>query len=101
MPVLLETTGSFQLIDELGQLVPAHRPAVVEFSNLLQSRAVKGEILVVSNRLKTEATDAEFAKFWSESEGDRELAISSFLSAYGANEEAEVVESAPKTTKKR
>lgn len=99
MPVLLETTGSFQLIDELGQLVPAHRPAVVEFSNLLQSRAVKGEILVVSNRLKTEATDAEFAKFWSESEGDRELAIKSFLSAFEL--EAEVVESAPKTTKKR
>ncbi|MDR3436429.1 hypothetical protein [Telmatospirillum sp.] len=81
---LVETIDSFQLVDNSNQLIPSNRPAVVEMGHFFQARAAMGQIRLVAGELKDTATDLEFLKFWRESAGDRELAIESFLSAYGS-----------------
>jgi len=80
---LVETVGDFQLVDNHNQLIPAHRPAVVEMSHFFQARALLNQLRLVAGELKDTATDKEFASYWRESAGDRELAIESFLSAFG------------------
>lgn len=92
---LIETTGQFQLVDELHQVARANRPTVVELSNFFQTRAFVGQIKMIA-ALKDEATDAEFAKYWAEAEGDRDLAIQSFLSGFGVDAVVEVEVEAPK-----
>jgi len=82
MPILVETTGQFQLMD-FHQLVPAHRPAVVEQTNLFSSRALLGQLKILANDLKAGTTDKDFEAFWAESGGDHALAVESFIAAFG------------------
>jgi hypothetical protein len=83
MKLLVETTGAFMLTDlASGQEVPSHRPAVVGHSNFFQHR-VSLQQLRVLGELTDDATDAEFAKFLAESEGDTNLAVESFVSVFG------------------
>ena len=95
MKVLAETTGTFQLVDfsEDRQVLQAHRPSVVTMSNFLQMR-IAAQQLRILGKVNDEATDEEFAKFWTDSE-DSELATASFLSAY------ELVELTDKTVVKK
>ena len=86
---LIETTGSFELVDYAGTqttLIQASRPTVAESTPFVASRAAIGQIKFLEN-LNDEATDEEFAKYWSESNGDRALAIESFKAAYGIGAE--------------
>jgi len=81
---LVETTGPFQLVDERQQLIHSDRPTVADVgSNMFQHRAAAGQIRLLAGELQDAATDKEFAKFWAEAEGNHELAIASFLSAFG------------------
>jgi hypothetical protein len=84
--ILAETTGEFELVDfTYGGAIVAHdRPSVVESTTFIQSRASLGQIRVLDT-LTDEATDAEFEKYFKESDGDAELAISSFKASYSAS----------------
>lgn len=95
--ILAETKGSFQLVDLTykGQLIRAQRPCVVENSNFVQDRIGRNQIRVISE-LKDEATDAEFVAYLTESKGDMDLAVDSFLSEFGK----EAVEKEGKSTKR-
>ena len=90
--VLIETTGPFQLLARSGQMVHAHRPSVVVMEAFFQHRSSIGQLKPVCNNLKPEATDKEFAEYWHECAGDRELAIASFLSKYDVGYVPPVVE---------
>lgn len=93
MKLLVETTSSFMLIDfAANQEVSAHRPSVVTKSNLVSTRIADRGLDVLA-QLSDEATDAEFATYWEESE-DRDLAIEAFKSAYPS--EAIAPKAAPK-----
>lgn len=83
MKLLIETTGSFMLVDpETGTEIHHNRPTVAPMSNFVTSRMAKGELKLLSNELSDEATDAEFATFAAESE-DMDLAVSSFVAKFG------------------
>lgn len=102
--ILAETKGSFQLMDIAeSQLLPAHRPAVVISSNLIQDRIGRSQVKVLGE-LKAEATDEDFAEYLKEADGDHQLAVDSFLAEFGANAVEEKVSTsakrAPQTRRK-
>lgn len=85
MKFLIETTGEFGLVDygvNPAAVIPSTRPCVVEGSGFVTLRHHAGQLRTLGE-LKDEATDAEFKKYWDETKGDSELAVSSFLSTYG------------------
>lgn len=84
--ILAETTGEFELVDfSYGGAIVAHnRPSVVESTTFIQSRTALGQIRVLDT-LTDEATDAEFEKYYLESDKDAELAISAFKTAYSSS----------------
>lgn len=86
--LLVETTGEFELVDfdQRGAIVAHDRPSVVMATTFIQSRTSLGQIRVLDT-LTDEATDEEFAKYVKESDGDLELAISSFKTAYSSSNE--------------
>lgn len=80
MKILVETTGEFQLVDpETLELMPFNRPAVVTSTTFVESRAAKGEVIVLFP-VTDEATDEEFATYWNEAS---DIAVESFKSAFG------------------
>ena len=84
--VLVETTGPFQLLSMATfQGIQAHRPSVIVMEPFFQARLGIGQVRVLCNNLKTEATDKEFAEFWKEAKGDKALAVQSFLAKYDAD----------------
>lgn len=83
--LLVETTGEFLLQDTFHpsrQIVQEHRPSVVEKTSFIEQRLAGGQIKLLALNLKDEASDEEFEKYFAESEGDIELAISSFVAAF-------------------
>lgn len=89
MPKLLvETTGEFELVDfSYNQAIVAHdRPSVVEATTFIQTRTSLGQIRVLDT-LTDEATDAEFEKYFKDSDKDVELAIDAFKTAYSSSNE--------------
>ena len=81
MKMLAETSGEFMLLDiGEGQAIQSHRPSVVVLSGFIQSRIALGQITKVAD-VPQEATDAEFEAYWNDA-GDRDLAISSYLSKF-------------------
>lgn len=91
MKLLVETTGSFMLKDpSTGDEIDNAHPSVVKRSEFIQSRTAMGQINIISVDLQEEATDAEFQKFWKECKGDKELAVESFLSAWGKAQKPKV-----------
>jgi hypothetical protein len=92
MKILAQTLGTFQLLDNLtGDLIPASRPAVITKTSFTTARAAIEQVRILAE-LKDDATDAEFRKHWEEAGGDYDLAVQSFLSAYGADPAVEVAE---------
>lgn len=88
MKILVSTTGSFQLVhSEQHELVRAHGDTVIEKSQWAQGRVSIGQLLV-SAQLNDEASDAEWLKTLAESDGDRDLALASFLDRYPADAES-------------
>lgn len=82
MKVLCETTGQFGLHHD-GQSIEANRPAVIDMTEFFGARAAIGQIRTLGT-LRDEATNKEWLQYWKESDGDRELAVESFLSAFGS-----------------
>lgn len=84
--ILVETTGEFELVDfaQGGAIVAHNRPSVVEATTFIQTRASLGQIRVLDT-LTDEATDAEFEKYYQESDKDTELAMDAFKTAYSSS----------------
>lgn len=84
MKILAETTGDFLLLDlSTGDTLEAHRPSVVSRSGFLDARIALHQVTKLAD-LPDDATDAEFAGYWTESEGDKALAVESYLSKFEA-----------------
>lgn len=95
MKVLIETRGSFMLVDPYtGDQVRPHRPHVVTHTPFIETRIANKQLRLVNAEITDEATDEEFATFWAEAEGDRELAVESFVAKF--TEGAEPEKPAPK-----
>ena len=83
MKLLVKPTGPFLLLDPTtGCVVYDARPSVVLSSVFIGSRTALGQLKILSNELDDSATDAEFVKYWAESEKDETLAVESFLSKF-------------------
>jgi hypothetical protein len=79
---LVETTGSFQVVDpRTGAVVPHNRPMVVQLTHLIHTRINSGQLRVLAKDLPDGANDADFVGFWKESKGDKELAVESYVSS--------------------
>lgn len=60
--LLVETTGDFQLVDysrQVHNLIPAHRPAVVDATVFVQNNVANGRLKVLGE-VAEKATDADF-----------------------------------------
>lgn len=86
--LLVETTGDFMLVDydQKGLVIEHSRPTVTNPTTFVQTRTSLGQLRVVAE-LTDEATDEEFAKYVKESDGDIELAVDSFKTAFAASNE--------------
>lgn len=100
--LLVETTGPFELVDySEGMTIIAHdRPSVATNSTFVQSRTALGQIRVLDN-LTDEATDEEYAKYLKDSDGDQELALSAFKSAYSQSNNSTTSKPSPEPEVKR
>ena len=92
---VVETTGDFQLLDEILQHVPAFRPAVVKMTHSFQRHLGNAQIRILVADLKDEATDEEFVNYLNESGGDKELAVASFAAAFSSQPVAPKAEDEP------
>jgi hypothetical protein len=105
MKLLVETEGAVQFIDPAHSThIRGNRPTVAPSSNFIHLKASQGQILVLAQDLKPEATDEVFAEYWAESKGDKDLAVASFLSKYGKDaveQEQTSEDTAPTTTRRR
>lgn len=91
MKLLVKTTGSFMFVDpNNGAEVSPTRASVVSNTGFIQERVARGELKVLCNTLRDESTDKEFQHFYDESSGDTQLAIDSFIAAYGQEPEVDV-----------
>jgi hypothetical protein len=102
MKILAHTTGAFMLVDSTtGDEIAPFRPSVIRRSSFIDTRVKLKQIVVVSE-LTEDATDAQFVQFLKESDNDIELAMQSFVAAFGPKEEApEQVDAAPAPTPKK
>lgn len=100
MKVICKTTGSFMLVDYSngGQTVKAGGAHVVTMTPFINSRAMIGQLQFMGE-VTDEATDEELQAFIKDSDGDLDLAVSSFLGAYGLTA-AEPTPKGKKTTNK-
>lgn len=90
MQTLIKLTGSFMLIDPYTrQAIDPYRPHVVKHTPFMDSRIAARQVKVLNADLTDEATDAEFAVFWADSEGDEALAVASFVSKFTEGSEPE------------
>lgn len=81
--IICETTGEFQLVDygNESRIIPAFRPSISPLTAFVSQRAAAGQIRVLAN-VSEEATDEEFQKYLTDSDGDVTLAIEAFKSAF-------------------
>lgn len=91
MKALIETTGHHGLFDVIGgQRADCRRPSVVVFTGFFQERQSIGQVRTLCATLRDEATDAEFVGYLAASDGDMELAVSSFIAAFGTEDKTPV-----------
>lgn len=64
-----------------GDSIHAGRPSIVKRSGFVDARIALNQVVKVAD-VPDEADDDDFLTFWMDSEGDRELAIASFLSKF-------------------
>lgn len=89
MKMLVETKGPFQLMDnQVGVLIRHDRPTVTSPSNFLSDRVSRDQVRVIAE-LGDGATDEEWVKYLAESEGNLDLAVESFKSAFSGYAEDE------------
>lgn len=99
--VIVETTGSFILLNTDLQEINCHRPTVVRKTGFVEQEAGNGRLKILAVKLPHEASDEEFLEFWIDSNKDKELAISSYCAAYGCNPQGDAVEKVSKPAPRR
>lgn len=82
--LLVETVGAYQLVDhDRRNPVMRHEGyTVTHRTDFVSYRISLGQLRIIAE-LTSEATDAEWLKYVSESDGDLNLARDSFLSSFG------------------
>ena len=103
MSKLIVKTKNILLVDTIsGEVIYEDRPSIVTDTSFVHGRAAIGQVTIVKNYLPDSASDADFQKFWTESEKNEELAIASFMSSLDAakGEDAAALEAAEAPTKK-
>ncbi|WKV22013.1 hypothetical protein Phage2-1_00012 [Achromobacter phage 2-1] len=90
--LLVKALSAIMLVDPAtGDYVDSQRPHVVSNSYFIRQRAgktvpaLKPQIEIFEIDLKDDATDAELAKFFKDSDGDEDLAMNAFLSLWRAD----------------
>lgn len=97
--LLVETTGSFMLMDSRnGQEIPADRPAIVKSTSFIAARAATTQLNVLATDLPAGVTDRDFLEYWNE---DSEIAVDAFLSKFSPEAEENTNKPAPKTTPRK
>lgn len=77
--ILVETTGSFQLINgRTGDRIRFDRPTVVVSDGFTDGQLSHGTIKILIPELADEVTDEDWVEWLKASDGDIELAVSSF-----------------------
>jgi len=90
---IVETTGSFMLLNSTGEEINANRPSVVVHTDFVdeQQTSRPKQLNILASGLPLDATDAEFEKFLKDSNDDEALAIESFCAAHGVDIKGEPV----------
>src|SRR4028119_331486 len=70
--------GKFELLLEKGEYLYSNRPSVVTMTEFMNLQILKGLITVVEKDLPDHATDAEFEKFFNDSDKDEAMAAQNF-----------------------
>jgi hypothetical protein len=78
--LVITKDSATRLNTTLGEVIDAFRPSVVTVTEFVKTLAMSRCIEPLGGELPDSATDAEFEKFWKESDKNVDLAISSFLS---------------------
>lgn len=90
--LLVETTGSFMLVDPYtSDVIYADGQSVVESSQFIQARASIGQVKVLLGDLSKDATTEEWKEYLKSSDRNMKLALASFASTYGPQDEPEEV----------
>lgn len=87
---LVETTGSFMLVDPFTRnVVEFNRPCVVEWSSFIEQRVGLKQLRLLGSNLTEGGTDEEFQAYLKEvPEPEKlEFAVSAFLEAFTVREE--------------
>lgn len=83
--MLVATTGEFSLqCMDSKQVIHSSRPCVITPTEYLQNRLALKQWVMLAH-LKDEATDEEFVEYLKECGSDRDLAVESFVSAFGVD----------------
>lgn len=82
----------FMLILDGGETLEDYRPSVVTPSDYLLTFQMKGSIEVLAPEIPEEATDAEFLKFWLDSDRNDQLAVEAFVGKWSKSEEQRAAE---------
>lgn len=92
MKVLVETQGSFMLVDPYtGEVIDSDGCSVVTSSQFIQARVSVGQVRVHLGELSNEATTEEWREFLKASDGNTKLALASFESKFGPSHEPESI----------
>lgn len=104
MKLLVETTGPFLVYTALPeQSVEADRPGVVTPTSFINRAMADGRLTMLAQLADT-ATDADFLETWVSADGDRTLAVESYISQHpydDAAKQVDVAKAADATTKPR
>jgi hypothetical protein len=79
-----------------GGNMEAFRPSVVVYSDYVSARVASGVVDVQAGELPDSATDADYLKFYKESDGNEDLARDSFVESLKTPEQLEAEAEAKK-----
>ena len=85
--LIVKPVGPHMYIDITnGDHIPEGRPSVVFRTGFVMEKIGEGHIELITPNIPQEASNLEFQKYLSESDGDEKLAVASFLSQFGLDE---------------
>jgi len=100
MKVIVQTTGQFSLIDFAQKAeINMGVPTVVRSTAFIEERLSMGQLKVLG-QVGDNASQDEMAKYLSESDGDAELAVASFIAAFPVDAPSEASEEEKPVVKK-
>lgn len=92
MKLIVNVVGDFTYINPqiADEVMYNHKPCLVTNTDFVQALLVGGKIDVLAKDLPENASQEEFDTFLTESKGDVELAVASFISKFDGAAEIEV-----------